>query len=174
MDHKDSSGEVHLRERTDSYNRTTIPLVEVKDFLKRKDYRWGNLPSGGCEGGDVKGTQPRWQVSSDAKLVESDAHHERWREWHQAQGICVDFLVRLIRSRGESTGQSASGDYPSSNRELLPHLLLWYGNCTSGTHIGPGELLAQVNNYTNFSLTDQPPDLFFCAAEAVPTADCRQ
>ena len=39
-------------------------------------------------------------------------------------------------------------------------MLLYQGNCSSGSSVSPGEVLAQNNSYTNFSFADIPESRF--------------
>ena len=71
---------------------------------------------------------------------------EVWRALYASISQCVDFYIR--------------GSYPAGTLETLPYQLLYWGNCTSASAPAAGEVLAQNNSYTNFSVADQPASLF--------------
>ncbi len=149
VDHKDSTGSLNLRERTDSYNASLQPRAEIKDFGNHVDYKEfdkkGYPP---CMQGPLNGTQKQWTIDPSAKLitVPGVSGAEVWRTFNPTIHVCVDFYIR--------------GAYPK--RDSLPYQLLYQGNCTGAGSGAPvaGEILAQNNSYTNFSLTDNPPSLF--------------
>jgi hypothetical protein len=147
VDHQNSSGALNLRERTDAYNKTLQPRVEVKDFGNHVDYKEFDAPSAPpCVQSPLNGTQDAWKIDPSATLISVPGitGAEVWRVLHESIHMCVDFYV--------------GGTYPK--RDSLPYQLLYIGNCTSATARTAGEVLAQNNSYTNFSLTDNPASLF--------------
>ena len=152
VDHKNSTGGLNLRERTDSYNKTLQPRAEVKDYNIHADFRWFDAPSAPpCVQEPLNGTQPAWTIGSGAKLIDVPgvSGAEVWRVLHASIGECVDYYVR--------------GAWPGT-RDSLPYQLLFFANCSSASGRTDGEVLAQNNSYSNFSLADNPASLFRPAA----------
>jgi hypothetical protein len=131
-----------LRERSDTYNLTFQPRFTVKDFKLGRAFDY-NDHTEDCMCTPTAGSQPRWQVPLNSTLVASNSTMERWRAFHESIHESVDFFIALDGSR---------------RRSSLPYLLLYYGNCTSGTKIDPAsEVLVQSNQYYNFSLATRKP-----------------
>ena len=98
----------------------------------------------------LNGTQPPWTIDLAALLIANRSATgeavEVWRALYASTSQCVDFYIR--------------GSYPAGTLETLPYQLLYWGNCTSARRLAAGEVLAQNNSYTNFSVADQPASLF--------------
>ena len=98
----------------------------------------------------LNGTQPPWTIDPAALLIANRSATgeavEVWRALYASISQCVDFFIR--------------GSYPAGTLETLPYQLLYWGNCTSASAPAAGEVLAQNNSYTNFSVADQPASLF--------------
>ena len=98
----------------------------------------------------LNGTQPPWTIDPAALLIANRSATgeavEVWRVLYASISQCVDFYIR--------------GSYPAGTLETLPYQLLYWGNCTSASAPAAGEVLAQNNSYTNFSVADQPASLF--------------
>ena len=150
VDHQNSSGSLNLRERTDSYNKTLQPRAEVKDYGNHVHYAWHDDGSQPCVQSPLNGTQPPWTIDPAALLIANRSATgeavEVWRALYASISQCVDFFIR--------------GSYPAGTLETLPYQLLYWGNCTSASAPAAGEVLAQNNSYTNFSVADQPASLF--------------
>ena len=150
VDHRNATT-TNLRERTDTYNKTLQPRVEVKDFLHGKDWSFSDAPPAPrCACGPTNGTQPRWALPADATILAPSSAPpatQRWRVFHADISVCVDFFIGV----DTATGMLAQ----------LPSTLLYLGNCTSGTVADPAaEVLAQNNSYYSFVLEPQSDALF--------------
>ena len=69
-----------------------------------------------------------------------------WRVFHQAEGVCVDFTVRVAPDADAS--------------RLLPSAIEYFGHCAGPYARGPGEVLAELHTYADFRFEDLPESLF--------------
>jgi hypothetical protein len=140
----------NLRERSDSYNMSFQPRASVKDFRHGRGFNFDDTTKS-CTCFNTTGSQPRWELPADASRLGSANATDRWRVFHSTQGICVDFFV-------------PAGAAP----QAVPSEIRYLGQCSSATKVGPGEVLAQRNVYSNVSFAQLPDTLF-----ALP-ADCEK
>lgn len=131
VDHRDDEGALHLRERTDAGNVTMHPTTQIKDYRVHRLINEDKTlpgPTHACFSPIAANvTQPAWVVpSGSVNVAEAGAAYERWRVFHATQGVCVDFFVR-----------------PAGKVPRLPFQLIYFGNCASGTKVGPAEVEAQ-------------------------------
>jgi len=148
VDHRNATS-TNLRERTDTYNKTLQPRIEVMDFRRGEVWSFSDAPPAHCACAATNGTQPRWALPADAQLAspQPPTQQQRWRVFHVDMSVCVDFFIGL----DAATGALAQ----------LPSTLLYFGNCTSGTAVdSENEVLTQNNSYFSFVIAPQADALF--------------
>ena len=161
VDHKNSKGDLNLRERTHAGNTTLHPTDVVKDYKKHMFFNEDKTMYPKAQGYACTGkipanlTQPAWVLPASAvNVAKNGATYDRWRVFHASQHICVDFFVAHSDTR-------------------LPFQLLYFGNC-AGTTIGPGEVMAQNNSYNEFDFKDQPASMYTPPSVAKPCGENQQ
>ena len=120
---------------------------QVKDY---KHYLMTNFdpglpaPTHACTSEIAAGvTQPRWVVAPNAtNIAPPSVGHQRWREYHASQGICVDFYVNGSSApRPTAHSSSSEGSAPmlpttiNARMNILPYLIEYYAGCTYGPRL---------------------------------------